>query len=266
MKRLTLCADDFAFSPDDSRVIADLLRAGKLNATGCMTVRPNWPADSALLADLPRTAEIGLHLVLTEEEPLTACGFAAGGRLPAIRALHRLVRADRVAMGDVAAEVEAQFDRFEQATGRPPAFVDGHQHAHALPGIREVVLAVTARRAPGAWLRSCEDARLALLTRPFRGKAIASAVHSRGLAAAAARVGLATNRGFAGHYGFAGDYAALLPRFLARPGGRHLVMCHPGAGTRPGDAIAAARPVEAAALAAAPVAELAAAHGLAFAA
>ena len=80
------------------------------------------------------------------------------------------------------------------------------------------------------------------------------------------RAGLLTNRGFAGHYGFTGDYRALLPRFLARPGARHLVMCHPGSGTRAGDAIAAARPVEAAALRTMPVAELAAAHGLFFAA
>lgn len=265
ISRLVLCADDFAFSSETSRVIAGLLAARRLTATGCMTVRPNWTADSLMLADVPADREIGLHLVLTEEAPLTAMPrLAPGGELPHLHRLERLNGQD-LPLDEIAAEVDAQFDAFAQAMGRPPAFVDGHQHAHALPRIRDVVIAAARRHAPGAWLRTCEERPAAMLARPWRGKALASAFHSRGLSRAAAAAGLRANRGFAGHYGFAGDYAALFPAFLRRPGQRHLVMCHPGADTRPGDAIAAARPVEADALRRLPLAELAAAHGLAFA-
>ena len=261
---LILCADDFAFSSGTSRVIADLLAARRLTATGCMTLRPNWRDDSRMLLEVPADRAIGLHLVLTEEAPLTAMPrLAPGGELPPLHRLERLSNA--LPLDEIAAEVDAQFAAFAEAMGRPPAFVDGHQHAHALPGIREVVLAATRRHAPGAWLRTCQERTLAMLARPWRGKALASAFHSRGLRQAAAGQGIATNHGFAGHYGFAGDYAALFPAFLRRPGRRHLVMCHPGTDTRPGDAIAAARPVEAAALATLPLAELAAAHGLSFA-
>ena len=140
LPRLTLCADDYGWSPATSRTIAALIEGGKLNATGCMTVRPNWPDDSRQLRDLP-AAQIGLHLVLTEEVPLTVAE-----PMPGIAAL----RGARVDTARVAAEIEAQFDAFEQAMGRPPAFVDGHQHAHALPGIRPIVLATTRCRAPGA--------------------------------------------------------------------------------------------------------------------
>ena len=263
-RSLILCADDFAFSSGTSRVIAHLLAAHRLNATGCMTVRPNWAADAAMLRDVPARARIGLHLVLTEEAPLTAMPrLAPTGELPTLRRLDRL-NARTLPLAEIAAEIEAQIDAFAQVMGRPPAFVDGHQHAHALPGIRDVVIAAVARRAPAAWLRTCEERAAAMLARPWRGKALASAFHSRGFRAAAARAGLATNHGFAGHYGFSGDYAAIFPAFLRRPGRRHLVMCHPGTDTRPGDAIAAARPVEAAALAALPIVELAAAHGLSF--
>ena len=262
---LTLCADDFAFSSDTSRVIADLLAARRLNATGCMTLRPNWAADAAMLRDVPAGAQVGLHLVLTEEAPLTAMPrLAPGGTLPTLHRLERL-GGRHLPLDEIAAEVVAQIDRFAQVMGRPPAFVDGHQHSHALPGIRDVVIAAVARHAPGAWLRTCEDRIPAMLARRWRGKAMASAYRSRGFSRSAAAAGLAANRGFAGHYGFAGDYAAVFPTFLRSPGRRHLVMCHPGADSRAGDAIAAARPVEAAALAALPVAELAAAHGLAFA-
>ncbi len=264
MPRLILCADDYAFSSDVSRTITGLATGGKLNATGCMTAQPNWPEDARRLRDLPDHVEVGLHLTLTLERPLTAMRLARGGELPGIDALRRLAAAGRVDLAEIAAEVRAQFDRFAHGLGRAPAFVDAHQHAHALPGLREVVLVETARQAPRAWMRTCEDAPLALLSRPYRGKAVASALGSRGLAAAAMRHGLATNSGFAGHYGFSGDYAALFPRFLARPGRDHLVMCHPGAGARPGDAIAAARTAEAASLALLPISDLAAAVGLAF--
>lgn len=265
MRRLVLCADDFAFSAPVSRVIADLARAGRLNATSCMAVMPGWAADSALLRDVPAGFAAGLHLVLTGEAPLTAMPrLAPEGMLPAINPLGRMAARGDVPLDEVAREVTAQFDRFIAVLGRPPAFVDGHQHAHALPGIREIVLAETARRAPAAWVRDCADRLGAMLARPFRGKALASAYHSRGLRAAAARHGLTCNDGFAGHYGFAGDYAAIFPAFLRRPGALHLVMCHPGTDDRPGDAIAAARVGEAQALARLPIAALAAQQGLAF--
>ena len=103
-----------------------------------------------------------------------------------------------------------------------------------------------------------------MLSRPFAGKAIGSAYHSRGLRKAAARHGLRCNDSFAGHYDFASDYRTLFPRFLNRAAGMHLVMCHPGCGVRPGDAIAAARTREADALRTWPIADMAAARGLAF--
>lgn len=266
MNQLILCADDFAFSTEDSLVIAELLRSGKLNATSCMTLRPNWKDDSAMLRDMPDTAQIGLHLTLTEEVPIHPNGFTQDGVMPGIDPLTRMAARGQLDAGEIRREVEAQFERFEDAMGRPPAFVDGHQHSHALPGIRPIVLEVTRRRAPGAWLRTCEDRVSALLGRPWRGKAIGSAYHSRGLTRAGEVAGLRCNRGFAGHYGFDGRFAEALPRFFDKAGPFHLVMCHPGAGRRAGDAIATARRDEADVLRMVSVSDMAAQKGLAFAA
>ncbi|MBN8816200.1 MAG: ChbG/HpnK family deacetylase [Sphingomonas sp.] len=265
MPRLILCSDDFAFSRDVTETIAGLARYGKLNAIGCMTAMPNWRADSRLLNGLPDHVQIGLHLTLTGERPLTAMPrLTPDGVLPTIETLRRSARRGMLPLGEIVAEVVAQFDSFIAAMGRPPAFIDGHQHAHALPDIREIVLAQTARLAPGAWVRNCADRPWGILARPFVGKAIGSAYHSRGLRAAAASHGLACNDGFAGHYDFASDYRDIFPRFLRRPGKMHVVMCHPGAGQRPGDTIAAAREREAEALRNLPIADIAAAAGLAF--
>ena len=248
-----------------SVTIAELAAAGKINATSCMTLMPGWPEDSALLRDLPPHAETGLHLTLTGERPLTAMpSLAPDGTLPTIQTLHRLAGRGQLPIEEIAAEIRAQFDAFEAAMGRPPAFVDGHQHAHALPGIREIALAETARRQPDAWVRDCSDRIGAMLSRPFFGKAIGSAFHSRGLALAIRKYGLRRNTSFAGHYDFASDYRKLFPKFLRRPGDVHLVMCHPGAGRRPDDAIAGARVLEADALREWPISGMAAAEGLAF--
>jgi chitin disaccharide deacetylase len=265
LPRLILCSDDFAFSRPVSETIAALAGEGKLNAISCMAVMPGWAADSALLRHLPDRVEIGLHLTLTGERPLTAMpDTAPDGRLPEIATLRTRARQRALSLGEIAAEVAAQFDAFAAAMGRPPAFVDGHQHAHALPGIRAIVLGETRRRAPSAWVRSCEDRLVAMLARPFAGKAIGSAYHARGLRRAAAAHGLSCNTSFGGHYDYAADFTVLLPRFLRRPGARHLVMCHPGAGARAGDAIAAARPMEAKALRSASIVDMARAAGLSF--
>ncbi|OAN65977.1 ChbG/HpnK family deacetylase [Sphingomonas sp. TDK1] len=265
MSRLILCSDDFAYSPAISAAIVSLAQAGKINAVSCMTVMPGWMEDARMLADVPAHVEIGLHLTLTGETPRTAMPrFAPDGRMPEIDPLTRAAGRWSVPLDEIAMEISAQFDAFFAALRRPPAFVDGHQHAHALPGIRDLVLAETLGRAPNAWVRDCTDDAAAMLLRPFAGKAIGSAWHSRGMRRSAAQLGLRTNQGFAGHYDFRRDYATLFPRFLRQPGHMHLVMCHPGAGERAGDTIASARIREAKALHRLPIADMAAAEGLAF--
>lgn len=245
--------------------IAGLAQEGKINAIGCMAAMPGWANDVAFLRDLPEHVEIGLHLTLTDERPLTAMpDLAPNDRMPAINDLARRARFGTLPLDEIAREVSWQFSAFIDRLGRPPAFVDGHQHAHALRGIRDIVLKKTARRAPAAWIRCCTDTVPAIMTRPFRAKAIGSALHSRGLKRDAARHGLRCNDSFAGHYDFSGDYESLFPRFLRGAGPVHLVMCHPGAGRREGDGIAPARIREAAALRNWSIADMAAARGLAF--
>lgn len=265
MPRLILCSDDFAFSREVSLTIAELAQTGKLNAISCMAVMPGWATDAELLRDVPDHVEIGLHLTLTGEKPLTAMPvLAPRGHLPSLGDLARRARSGTAPLDEITQEIRAQFDAFVQAMGRSPAFVDGHQHVHALPGIRDIVLEETALRAPDAWIRCCTDSLVAMMARPFLGKALGSAWHSLGLRRDAARHGLRCNDSFAGHYDFSKNYDDFFPQFLRRPGPVHLVMCHPGRGARAEDDIASARVREAAALRAWSIADMAAAGGLAF--
>jgi predicted glycoside hydrolase/deacetylase ChbG (UPF0249 family) len=257
-RQLILCADDFAMSPEISTAIARLAAEDRVNAVSCMAIMPGWAEDARRLRDLPRRAAVGLHVVLTD------LNAVIGGRLPKLDRLARQAVTGKFSESAVRAEVEAQFERFSDAIGRAPDFVDGHQHCHHLPRIRRIVLEVTASQAPGAWLRDCSDNVGAMLARPYALKALRSAMWSAGFGKASEAAGLRVNQGFAGHYDFRQPYAGLFERFLVRPGRRHLVMCHPGGGYLPGDSISAARRAEYYALSRLPVRELAEAAGLEF--
>lgn len=264
-RKLIVCADDFAMSGGVSRAIMELARSGKVNAISCMAVSPRWEADALLLEGVPRSVEVGLHLVLTEESPLTEMPcLAHDGRLPSADRLAWLAIRNRLPRKEVAAEIKAQFDRFRAVRGEPPSFVDGHQHTHVLPTIRKLVFQETLRQSPGAWVRSCEDRLGRIIARPFRVKALANAIQSLGLSSGAGRRGLRTNDSFAGLYDFKSSYEPLFRRFLQHPGKFHLVICHPGEGGVQDDPIGPARRREAAALRRLPVAQLARRNNLEF--
>jgi predicted glycoside hydrolase/deacetylase ChbG (UPF0249 family)/glycosyltransferase involved in cell wall biosynthesis len=265
VSRLVVCADDFGLTSAISRSIVALAGQGKINAISCMSVCAGWKKDAVLLTLLPKTVQIGLHVTLTEEEPLTAMPVLAWNcRMPTSSELEKRALVRRLPLGEIRKEVAAQFERFIDVVGRPPDFVDAHQHVHVLRGIREIIMAETARRAPKAWVRSCVDRPAAILSRCFPMKAMINSVQSRGVRRAAASHGLACNDSFAGFYDFSGNYEELFPQFLEKPGQFHLVMCHPGGGDDKADTIAHARREEAAALRAMPIHEMAAARGLHF--
>lgn len=249
----TLCADDFAMSAEVSAVIADLARRRCINAISCMAAMPGWPIDARLLDGIEAVScgefgpvQVGLHLVLASERPLGPMGCTTpDGTLPGPDRMLALTLAGKVDMDEVAAEIDRQFIAFRTARGRAPDFVDAHQHVHLYPGIRQAFIAATLRHAPHAWVRVPDDRLPAMLARPWRGKAIGSAAHALGFRRQLREAGLRSNRSFAGHYDYASDYADHLDAFLRFGSAPHLIMCHPGAGSIPGDTIAAARSKEA---------------------
>lgn len=258
-KGFILCADDFAMTEGVSRAILDLLGRGKLSATGAMTNRPHWRRLAPELAGFTGRADLGLHLNLTCAAPLSAMPrLAPGGTLPGLKHVARAAATSPAARAEIAAEIVRQLEAFEEALGRPPDFVDGHQHVHVLPGVRKALLDILARRYPAGalYVRDPADRPAAIRARDVAvGKALVIAGLATGFRSAALKRGLRVNRGFSGVAPFdpQRDFVADLSRFLIEPGPCHLVMCHPGfiddelAGLDP---VVASRPVEHAAIAA----------------
>jgi predicted glycoside hydrolase/deacetylase ChbG (UPF0249 family) len=226
LRPLVLCADDFGMTPGVSRAILDLAQRGRLSATSAMTTRPHWPGLARAIYAIESMA-VGLHLDLTLGP--SRGGFAARP-LKEIIALSTSRRLPQAALEE---EIARQLDAFEAAAGRLPAFIDGHQHVHALPGVRDALLGVLTRRglAGRLWLRDPADRLSAIRRRKVEmAKALTVAALASGFASRAHAAGFETNSGFSGFSAFdpARDYGADFARYLVAPGPRHLVMCHPG--------------------------------------
>jgi chitin disaccharide deacetylase len=231
----TLIADDYAMTAGVSRGILRLLAHGRISGAGAMTNRPHWKGWSHAFRGFAGQADLGVHLNLTLGAPLTAMPkFAPAGVLPAIADIAKGALSLRLPLNELRAEIDAQLDAFEQAMDRRPDFIDGHQHAHGLPGVRKALLAVMAQRYPTGgkpWLRDPADAMARIVKRGrFVQKALAVGGLATGFAATARSAGFLTNEGFAGFSAFDGKtpYARDFATYLVAPGARHLVMCHPG--------------------------------------
>jgi chitin disaccharide deacetylase len=233
--RIWLCADDYGIAPGVNAAIRDLIMRGRLNATSVMVVAPGFTrAEARSLAILnsgtPRAA-IGLHLTLTTPfRPLTS-GFTPLGEngFPLLRDLFKAGLLRQLKPAALAAEIEAQLAAFTTAFGKPPDFIDGHQHAHLAPQVRDEVLAAAKRSAPGAWVRQCGSVQPAI-KRLSDPKGLMLDAFSRAMRARAQTSGVPTNPAFAGTYSFrpGADFASKFPRFLDGLPDGGLVMCHPG--------------------------------------
>jgi predicted glycoside hydrolase/deacetylase ChbG (UPF0249 family) len=233
-RQIWLCADDYGISPGVNVAIRDLVLRRRINATSVMVAAPSCHrAETLALASLigETHAAVGLHVTLSAPfVPLTA-GFAPrhGGKFLPMQKLLARALARRLKPDLLAAEATAQVRRFTDLFGRAPDFIDGHQHVHLFPQIRDAVLAIAKELAPNAWVRQCGGVvpRASRLGDP---KGLLIDLLSRAVRRRAHVLGVRTNSAFAGTYQFnaQADYATLFPRFLDRLPDGSVVMCHPG--------------------------------------
>ena len=201
-RRIWLVADDYGISRAVNAAIRDLLERGAINATSVMVVASGFDdSEAAKLNSLRADAAIGLHLTLTAPFRPLSEGYAPlhGGGFLSLRQtfLAAMLRSAERCGAD--AEIEAQIVRFTAAFGRPPDFIDGHQHVHLFPQIGACLLSVARQSAPGAWVRQC--GRVSAVVFRSQGAVVLDLLsrHFRRLAQA---FGVRTNPAFAGTYDF----------------------------------------------------------------
>lgn len=240
VRTLMLCADDFGQTPGISSAIAQLAHAGRLSATACLTNGAHWRSQAPVLRSLPRAVQRGLHVNLTEGAPLSPELRRVWTQFPTLPALIVQAHLRRLPQAAIAAEFEAQRAAFSEAAGQPPDFIDGHQHVHHLPGVRDMLLVALGRMVTPPAVRST--------ARPlgvgFGVKRFLIA-HTGGVALQRllARRRIRHNASLLGVYDFEEvDYRALMQGWLAAlPAEGGLLFCHPGAADGHADPIASAR-------------------------
>lgn len=241
-RTLAVCADDFGLAPGISAGIAKLAHGQRLTAISCVTNSPHWQASTALLRELPDSVDVGLHLNFTEGRPLSARLSRYWSTLPSLPRLLVQSHLRLLPLSQVRNEVHAQLAAFNQALGKPPAFIDGHQHVHHLPGLRQIILDMVEHIQPIPAVRS--TGRVLGPGAAFKRRVIETS-GGRALAAELAQRVIAHNPTLLGAYDFIEpNYQSLMRGWLAAlPAEGGLLFCHPGAHLAgdPPDAIGAAR-------------------------
>ena len=239
LKRVVLCADDFAVHEAASLGIARLAAMGRISATSAMVLSPRWATDAPLLHDLRGQIDVGLHLDWTSH-----FAEAAGHGLTLGRAM---VKGVLGGFNQAAARViiERQLDAFEAEWKAPPDHVDGHQHVQQFAGIREALIETLARRYGN-------NTPIKPYVRVSRAPPGHADFKSRVISelGANALINIANNvypmwaNALFGTYDFAGtmsDYARRMAHWLQHAPERTIIMCHPAQIVVPGDSIGAAR-------------------------
>lgn len=225
-KRIVICADDFGMNPAVDAGILRLASQGRLNATSCLVEGSSF-INSA--KRLPREGlQLGLHLNFTES-------MARPGLYLPVSKLIACAWLRRLDPTVLVRQTARQLDVFESVIGRRPDFIDGHQHVHQFPQIRQALLEEIQRRytVNPPWLRSTCSAAMPGVPLRLRLKGwTIEALGARRFATLARQRALPLNQRFLGVYDFQGGqaaYAGLLRQWLMHAGEGDVIMCHPAA-------------------------------------
>ena len=220
MSSVIMSADDFAMSESVDAGIIKLIDNGRITATACMVLSPRWAQAAKMLTPaIRKKAAIGLHLDFTEF-----------GQAYTLKQLILLSLFRQLSYQRIKSSIHQQLDLFEAEMQTMPDYVDGHQHVHQLPQIRDALLAVLMERYKDnlPWVRIAKPS----LSAGLKGMVIrmlgAGALEKKALA-----LKFKCTSYLFGVYGFKGsptDYEAKLANWLAeakRTRGSVAIMCHP---------------------------------------
>ena len=236
LRPIWLCADDYGISPAVSKAIRELVVRGRLNATSVMVAAPSFGRSEAeslnMLNAGARRVAIGLHVTLTGKFKPMSPGFRPTRHDTFLSLAEMMVRGrlGLLSRKRLAVEIATQLEAFATQFGRTPDFIDGHQHVHLFPQVREALLDVMKQTAPQAWVRQCGGVPTLPISFWDYKTRVLDALSGKFRKLAAHR-DIVTNPAFAGAYDFTSDkadFARLFPGFLRDLPPRSVVMCHPG--------------------------------------
>lgn len=231
-KGIIICADDYGQSASISAGICSLAAQKRINAISCLVNSSYWSEAACELVSCKTTCFIGLHLNLTFGQPLSAMWRKyVGEEFVGLSNLLQKAYLRRLKFDVVKAEIQAQINMFAQTMHCYPDFIDGHQHIHQFPVIREALLAVIAEQKRPVFLRNTHNGLVDFVaTTSFPKCQLITLLGGKTFRRRLIRQQIATNTSFAGIYHFsnASRYRRYFKQFLAKSQHGGLIMCHPG--------------------------------------
>ncbi|XP_059799709.1 carbohydrate deacetylase [Hypanus sabinus] len=140
--RLIVTGDDFGYCRRRNRGIMECFKA-KAISNASLLVNGSAAKEAAAMATRNRLP-LGLHANLSEGFPVcqqlrmgsslvNKDGFFHGKM-----GIREVLKSGHINLSEVDKELRGQVDLFCELTGHLPLHMDGHQHVHVLPGIRDV--------------------------------------------------------------------------------------------------------------------------------
>lgn len=234
MAKVCYCADDFAMNPEISDAILLLIKTGALHATSCMTQSAHWSIAAQQLKPISHNIHVGLHLNFTHR----FCSATTIFSLPMLmlKAWSRQLDSKLIQQS-----IEQQWHAFVNEMGKQPDFIDGHQHIHQFPVIRDVLISFLKQQNFQGWVRSLQHPITASHQR-IKTRLL-SVLGAASLATLCQQQKIQQNQFFAGIYNFkSNNYPLLNQQWLRHAQDNLLIMCHPATQvTDRNDLISAAR-------------------------
>nr|XP_046242038.1 carbohydrate deacetylase isoform X2 [Scatophagus argus]XP_046242039.1 carbohydrate deacetylase isoform X2 [Scatophagus argus]XP_046242040.1 carbohydrate deacetylase isoform X2 [Scatophagus argus]XP_046242042.1 carbohydrate deacetylase isoform X2 [Scatophagus argus]XP_046242043.1 carbohydrate deacetylase isoform X2 [Scatophagus argus]XP_046242044.1 carbohydrate deacetylase isoform X2 [Scatophagus argus] len=139
---LVVTGDDFGYCPRRNQGIVECFQAGGISNVSLL-VNASAAKEAVDLAKR-HNIPIGLHANLSEGIPVCQSLQKAStlinqhGFFHGKMGFRQALEGDQLSMEQVELELRAQVQLFKELTGHLPQHMDGHQHVHVLPEVREV--------------------------------------------------------------------------------------------------------------------------------
>lgn len=227
MKNIIICSDDYGQQHAISHGIIELIKEQRISAVSCLVTSPFWAEHANWLFPYKDKIDIGLHFNLTEdfsERYLNTNG--AHLQFPLSNLILQCYT-KRINQTNIEAEFNKQIDLFSAYLNKLPDFIDGHQHIHQLPIIRDAILNVYRKR----FIMHKPYIRVSMQQNNFSFKSIIIAMlGAHKLKSLLNKYNIPYNTKFSGIYDFknASNYIKFFPWFLKGLTNNSLIMCHPG--------------------------------------
>jgi len=242
--KISICADDIGQDPAIAQGCLRLFELKRINQISVLSQAPYVEQDAQSITVARRQGlQVGLHFNLTLPFAHTLFHMPLN-QLIAMSQL-RLLPVEKIRQS-----FDSQIKTFEDIFQFKPDFIDGHQHVHQFPQIRDVLIHQVIHHYLGVlpWIRSTvlptktnqlPEAFKCYLLNVLGGSTFLHLLKQNNISC---------NNGFLGVYGFNAlnidSYGDLMRQWLSIAQEGTLLMCHPAIRKVDNDAIGNQRPIE----------------------